>query len=102
MSPREKKTFKDAIKDDKAQAVAAFMSQAEQVREKKKERNTARVNLTLPPSLKDDLSLLSRITGKHINALICDMIRDHVDKNRQQLDECKALFAKLENEDKTV
>jgi len=110
-----KKSFKGSLQAEKEAAAEAFLSQlgrdpekvnlefkpekeereAEKAwrrEEKLKNRKTDRLNLTLPPHMKDDLRILSYIERRAATQIINELVGEYLDKHRDKINQYKELF----------
>ena len=94
-----KKGFTDTLQAEKEAAAAAFMSQTETDRAEgqnaaktKKERKSERLNLTITPSNKEDLIIMSHIERRSINQIIDNLVDEYLEANQEKISAYRKLF----------
>jgi len=86
--------FKNDFKDEREKSTAAFITQADEAREKKKANRSARLNLSMPPQLKEDVELIAAKQRKSANTIINELLEKFVEDNQEDLEASRAFFGK--------
>lgn len=94
-----KKSFLDSLQAEKEETAAAFMSQIERNNQEgqaaakpKKERKSERLNLTITPTNKADLTIMSHIERISITQIIDNLVAAYIEENREKIDAYRELF----------
>lgn len=94
-----KKGFTETLQAEKEAAAAAFMSQTgtdqpegQDTAKKKKERKSERLNLTITPSNKEDLVIMSHIERRSINQIIDSLVDEYLEANQEKISAYRELF----------
>ena len=94
-----KKGFTETLQAEKEAAAAAFMYQTgtdqpegQDTAKTKKERKSERLNLTITPSNKEDLVIMSHIERRSINQIIDSLVDAYLEANQEKISAYRKLF----------
>lgn len=95
MAGKKSFDFKNELKDEREKSTAAFITQAEELKEKRKNENrSARMNLSMPPSLKEDIELIAAKERRSVNTIINELLESYVDSHQAELEASREFFGK--------
>ena len=93
MAGKKNFNFGNELKDEREKSTAAFISQVDELKEKRKaETRSARLNLSMPPSLKDDMELIAEKQRRSVNTIVNELLEKYVDEHQEDLEASREFF----------